>query len=476
MPTTIPVLDVVSAYDATQKTAFRDAIQAAESFQINPLDYGCVGDGVADDTVGLQAAFNAWVTNQYSDMVLPAGSQFKTTASIVVQVSEHMVVSRRLSGYGSSIQPTSAVGDVLTITSINDKQVRNFTIAGLDIRGPATGFGLVLTVDATVGDATHGFTVRECIIEGTVSGIKGYGNFFESSFENNHIDLTGYTGYGFYFDNNASGTISSLTLTQNTTRKGKNGICSAVTATDINIIGGTYLLCAEEGIFLNTAQGGHITGAHVEGCWATAASSVEGQAGIHVVVNTNFTLRDIFAVNSGGKMANAIKAYSSSDTNILIVGGIGGSLTNFAQLQCKDDTSAYTLVGEITYSAIGTLQVTHLAGQRILTSVPSKRVSRSSATGTTAVLTPTNVQGVYHIIHGIDIVINDVAHTPQYGDELEIILQKSGVAAGTITWGSSYVVPAITLPTVADKITRISLRWLNYGAADKWVCTGLYQS
>lgn len=104
-----------------------------EGAPINVVDYGAVGDGVADDTVAIQAAFTA-VGNR-GCIVFPPSKTFKTTSAIVMPPSTFRVV---IQGNGSTILAAHN-GDGLDLTATNQNFSR-FAVYNLTIQGPNVSY------------------------------------------------------------------------------------------------------------------------------------------------------------------------------------------------------------------------------------------------------------------------------------------------------------------------------------------------
>lgn len=100
---------------------------------INVVDFGAVGDGVADDTVAIQAAFTA-VQNR-GCIVFPPSKRFRTTSVIVMPPSTFRVV---IQGNGSTILAAHN-GNGLDLTSTNQNFSR-FALYNLTIQGPNVSY------------------------------------------------------------------------------------------------------------------------------------------------------------------------------------------------------------------------------------------------------------------------------------------------------------------------------------------------
>ena len=79
-----------------------------EGAEFNVLDFGAVGNGVADDTAALQAALNAVFANKGGTLRIPAGS-YKITADLVPQISLSPL-NRSFRIIGDGMESTNIVG------------------------------------------------------------------------------------------------------------------------------------------------------------------------------------------------------------------------------------------------------------------------------------------------------------------------------------------------------------------------------
>ena len=79
-----------------------------EGAEFNVLDYGAIGNGVADDTAALQAALNAVFANKGGTLRIPAGS-YKITADLVPQISLSPL-NRNFRIIGDGMESTNIIG------------------------------------------------------------------------------------------------------------------------------------------------------------------------------------------------------------------------------------------------------------------------------------------------------------------------------------------------------------------------------
>lgn len=87
---------------------------------LNPLDYGCVGDGVTDDTTNLNACLAAAAQN--GTVILPWGKKFKYTGTLTVPPGCVLQGSRGISSVGSVFYPNligGAAASLITLGSLS---------------------------------------------------------------------------------------------------------------------------------------------------------------------------------------------------------------------------------------------------------------------------------------------------------------------------------------------------------------------
>ena len=117
---------------------------------INVKDFGAVGDGVADDTVAIQAAINS--TSPFGEVFFPEGT-YKISSTITLPSSSGLSgITLRGIGWGSVIKPTSAVsiairalGDVVFISNLQFDGVSTSSAAALQFEGGLNNFTVSVT-------------------------------------------------------------------------------------------------------------------------------------------------------------------------------------------------------------------------------------------------------------------------------------------------------------------------------------------
>jgi hypothetical protein len=146
---------------------------------INVADYGAVGNGVADDTAALQAAFDAAPDN--SCITFASGATYRTTSVIQMGPTKIGVV---LQGNGALIKADHN-GDCLNLTPLNENYGRlgvyNLNLQGpnrffprtpAELAGTSTGAGIKLGYDDT-SNTPGGYmcTFVNCTTVGFFQGI-----------------------------------------------------------------------------------------------------------------------------------------------------------------------------------------------------------------------------------------------------------------------------------------------------------------
>jgi hypothetical protein len=160
-PTSEQVTFLAAGTGAIQRTAlskFRDTVSVK--------DFGAVGDGIADDTVAIQAAINAVQTTSGGSVYFPIGN-YKITSSL-------LITGRNISLIGlPGAKPTltnaitgSAADPLLKITTVgNDVIIDGLTFKGNGLTG-ASGNGHAISIINTTGSGLQPqqVMIRDCVI------------------------------------------------------------------------------------------------------------------------------------------------------------------------------------------------------------------------------------------------------------------------------------------------------------------------
>ena len=159
-----------SSVTATGSTTARTLANRFSDF-VNVLDFGAVGDGVADDTAAIQAAINAG--NAGKTVFFPAGT-YRTTATLTT--SSGTGTSLRL--MGDSYQIFSSVGGTRILADHSsgpvikfqgkNQGIENITITSSSSRTSAAfgnNHGILVEPQDVVGGAIERFTLRSVNID-----------------------------------------------------------------------------------------------------------------------------------------------------------------------------------------------------------------------------------------------------------------------------------------------------------------------
>lgn len=168
---------------------------------LNVMDYGAVGNGVADDTAAINAAMTAAGVGLYSRSVFFPSGQYKVTDTITVPVA--VTVS---GNYGSIEHPSviiwagnDATADVIQFTTGADFDENRRSISGIGITTAGAG-NLARAAIHADGDQVK---VSGCAIQGNsknfLFGILGNVRAFSFNVSDNYIAEC---GAGIYFQHN----------------------------------------------------------------------------------------------------------------------------------------------------------------------------------------------------------------------------------------------------------------------------------
>ena len=168
---------------------------------LNVKDFGAVGDGVADDTVAINAAMTAAGVGLDTRSVFFPSGQYKVTDTITVPVA--VTVS---GNYGSIEHPSVIIwagndgtSDVIKFETGSDFNENRRSISGLGIITESSGNLARAAIHAN-GDQVM---VSDCSIQGNsknfLFGILGDTRSFSFNMSNNYISEC---GVGMYFDHN----------------------------------------------------------------------------------------------------------------------------------------------------------------------------------------------------------------------------------------------------------------------------------
>jgi hypothetical protein len=160
---------------------------------VNVKDFGAVGDGVADDTTAIQAAFLAIQNNGHGEIYFPEGTYYVTQSPCIESTDAYDATQNigpfSITGYGATIKMTSsytpAVSPINGIlkSGILIAGVTGITISGLTFQGTGTSLSTATTANRyNTADPSHfgagmriqGYKkaiIQDCVFNGLSTGI-----------------------------------------------------------------------------------------------------------------------------------------------------------------------------------------------------------------------------------------------------------------------------------------------------------------
>ena len=256
-----------------------------EGAPVNVLDYGAVGNGVADDTAAIQAAINAWRTinrnnglflDNPGDLLFPAGYTFLITSTLNCDPVFN-TVDGRITGYGAILKGSGISVGLRINSGTNSKLWHGLTIEGLRFEN----CGLKMQSVDGAGVNIYGFRLLNLHFTGKLAAASSL--WFEGCFEGLvsgcHIERgDGADSYDCIFvDNSGFGFQSSVVWVSNITRGGRNGFRQTGYAGDCFRYGNTHLTAREEGAYIECNNVTDFGGHYEENCVAS------GDSGLHIV-------------------------------------------------------------------------------------------------------------------------------------------------------------------------------------------------
>lgn len=332
-----------------------------------PYYFDGVGDGVADDTVALQAWLNdAFGSNGNGFAYLPYGMWRTTdTLSYTFGASAHRYRNFGVISDGgvikSAIANTSKNGIDLVVQTSGGAQVRSLHIVGLTMEGqggasPVEQDGINILCDQS-GQALYAFYIDRLSLESFGRhNLKMTGNVFEGGIYGSKFRGAGTDGINFA--NGSTGIVSSIDVVLcNIAENRGAGVNAGSVISDIAYGYSHFISNGSYGV--SQVNGGFWNNCHFENNHNLAGSFVDGQGAI--ACNNFAGIFNCRALNNTGKQANLLR--TSVVNNQKIVGGItntvGGTATSTVWLNGGGTAGrsifieAHTLIGTgTTYSAI----------------------------------------------------------------------------------------------------------------------------
>lgn len=148
------------------KNARDPAVGTGSTTSFSVIDYGAVGNGVADDTAAIQSAITAVIAAGGGTVFFPAGT-YKITSGITIGSSS--VFLRGAGGYASIISAPNGVDAVTFSGSYAGGGVEDLRIVGPGYSTASSGTGIKINNAAAI-------VIENVTIEGTYNGFVNQGS------------------------------------------------------------------------------------------------------------------------------------------------------------------------------------------------------------------------------------------------------------------------------------------------------------
>lgn len=149
---------------------------------LSAVDFGAIGDGVADDTAAIQAVLDR-IASESTFISIPPGT-YKISSTLNITFTQDSAAHVGITSHGAILQSAITDGSPL-LQVVSNAVVRFFLIEGLQIKGNGQeGHGLVLRAD-NQAVFLYNCCLRDVFIEGCGGdGCLIQGNIFESQIDN----------------------------------------------------------------------------------------------------------------------------------------------------------------------------------------------------------------------------------------------------------------------------------------------------
>jgi hypothetical protein len=343
-----------------------------------PEWWGALGDGSTNDQSAINKALTHWLQRTVQgEFRFLSGKNYLINSAISKTISSTMAEGGwYINGYGSKITSGLTTGYLLSFKS--QDTVRQLVIHGISIVGSGNEDGILKFDGGNVSSSEYlyNLSLRDINMEsfgGT--GVYVTNNVFETKFDtvNSYAASGNTTGYGFYFDEGAHGTASSIDMIACNTRYGKNGFFVESPIGDVTIYGGTFLLAQEYGVLLQNNMGTSVVNAHFENNWESARDLANGGAGLKI--QNSGTVMGCFGTTNS-KQKYVVELYVSANKTSAIIGGSGlGNTVAYAYVNGAAGSSVH-FIGEQTVVNTGATVIVTRSG------IDARDLSATSTSGT----------------------------------------------------------------------------------------------
>jgi hypothetical protein len=294
---------------------------AALAERIDAAQYGVKGDGVADDTSGLQSAIDAASARGGGIVVVPPGT-YRVTRTVRLGAGAKGNITRQNGIIAHGAQFVSKVGAGAPVFQVSSTANHRFLlIDGLDIQGSGKeGSGLVLECESDSA-FLYNFCLRDVVVQNCGGdGCKLVGNVFEGQVVNSYFRDNHGNGVTFSHGEKA-GALSAVHVFGSVFgQNGANGAAMLRNCYDVAFHGCYFLLNGKFGLLADNGCT-LLSNCGFENNHTGAGDFAHGDAGVSL--NSFGTMIGCTAY-SVQKQTGLVKTYLTAPLTMIGCSGAGG--------------------------------------------------------------------------------------------------------------------------------------------------------